>query len=113
MALARAAAESALRSLSGSLDLPPRAHEIGVETVEKKSLGDLDARNLRPLGHWRNLEQLRMLGAYAPPGSAPFDLVMESSGARSHTAAAAEPLLGVDCLNPKKRFRALIFSLSR
>ena len=51
---------------------------------EKKSLSPfndkvygLDAHNSRPLGHWRNLEQLRMLGAYAPPGSAPFDLVME------------------------------------
>ena len=49
--------------------LRSRAHEIAVETV--------DAHNSRPLGHWRNLEQLRMLGAYAPPGSAPFDLVME------------------------------------
>ena len=64
--------------------LRSRAHEIAVETVEKKSLlpfndkvYGLDAHNLRPLGHWRNLEQLRMLGAYAPPGSAPFDLVME------------------------------------
>ena len=61
--------------------LRSRAHEIAVETVEKKSLSPfndkvygLDAHNL---GHWRNLEQLRMLGAYAPPGSAPFDLVME------------------------------------
>ena len=51
---------------------------------EKKSLSPfndkvygLDAHNSRPLKHWRNLEQLRMLGAYAPPGSAPFDLVME------------------------------------
>ena len=58
--------------------------QIAVETVEKKSLSPfndkvygLDAHNSRPLGHWRNLEQLRMLGAYAPPGSAPFDLVME------------------------------------
>ena len=64
--------------------LRSRAHEIAVETVEKKSLSPfndkvygLDAHNSRPLGHWRNLEQLRMLGAYAPPGSAPFDLVME------------------------------------
>ena len=64
--------------------LRSRAHKIAVETVEKKSLSPfndkvygLDAHNLRPLGHWRNLEQLRMLGAYAPPGSAPFDLVME------------------------------------
>ena len=57
--------------------LRSRAHEIAVETVEKKSLSRLDAHNSRPLGHWRNLEQLRMLGAYAPPGSAPFDLVME------------------------------------
>ena len=43
----------------------------------RRSSPFLDAHNLRPLGHWRNLEQLRMLGAYAPPGSAPFDLVME------------------------------------
>ena len=64
--------------------LRSRAHEIAVETVEKKSLSPfndkvygLDAHNSRPLGHWRNLEQLRMLGAYAPPGSAPFNLVME------------------------------------
>ena len=48
-----------------SLQLRSRAHEIAVETVEKKSLSP-----------WRNLEQLRMLGAYAPPGSAPFDLVI-------------------------------------
>ena len=73
-----------------------------METVEKKSL------NSRPLGHWRNLEQLRMLGAYAPPGSAlrPRDGVPRgapASGARSGTAAAAEPLLGVDCRNLKKR----------
>ena len=99
--------------------LRSRAHEIAVETVEKKSLSPfndkvygLDAHNSRP----HNLEQLRMLGAYAPPGSAPFDLVMEfapASGARSGTAAAAEPLLGVDCRNLKKRSRALVFSLSR
>ena len=64
--------------------LRSRAHEIAVETVEKKSLSPfndkvygLDAHNSHTLGHWRNLEQLRMLGAYAPPGSAPFDLVME------------------------------------
>ena len=44
----------------------------------------LQRQGLRPrrsqlaaAGDWRNLEQLRMLGAYAPPGSAPFDLVME------------------------------------
>ena len=76
--------------------LRSRAHEIAVETVEKKSLSPfndkvygLDAHNLRPLGHWRNL------------------------GARSDTAAAAEPLLGVDCRNRKKRSQALVFSLSR
>ena len=52
--------------------LRSRAHEIAVETVEKKSLSPfndkvygLDAHNSRPLGHWRNLEQLRMLGASA------------------------------------------------
>ena len=46
--------------------LRSRAHEIAVETVEKKLLSPfndkvygLDAHNLRPLGHWRNLEQLR------------------------------------------------------
>ena len=39
-----------------------------METVEKKSL----SHNSRPLGHWRNLD-----AAYAPPGSAPFGLVME------------------------------------
>ena len=50
--------------------LRSRAHEIAVETVEKKSLSPfndkvygLDAHNSRPLGHWRNLEQLRTLGA--------------------------------------------------
>ena len=59
-----------------------RAHEIAVETVEKKSLSPfndkvygLDAHNSRPLGHW----------------------------ARSGTAAAAEPLLGVDSRSLKKR----------
>ena len=64
--------------------LRSRAHEIAVQTVEKKLLSPfnnkvygLDAHNSRWLGHWRNLEQLRMLGAYAPPNSAPFDLVME------------------------------------
>ena len=42
---------------------PSQAHEIAVETVEKKSLSPfndkvygLDAHNSRPLGHWRNLE---------------------------------------------------------
>ena len=102
--------------------LRSRAHEIAVETVEKKSLSPfndkvygLDAHNSRPLGHWRNLEQLRMLGAYAPPGSAPFDLVIQApaSGARSDTAAAAEPLLGVDCRNRNFCSRAIVFSLSR
>ena len=60
--------------------LRSRAHEIAVETVEKKSLSPfndkvhgLNAHNSRPLGHWRNLEQLRMLGACASSGS----LVME------------------------------------
>ena len=45
--------------------LRSRAHEIAVETVEKKSLSPfndkvygLDAHNSRLLGHWRNLEQL-------------------------------------------------------
>ena len=64
--------------------LRSRAHEVAAETVEKKSLSPfndkvygLDAHNSRPLGHCRNLEQLRLLGAYTPPGSAPFDLVME------------------------------------
>ena len=53
-----------------------RAHEIAVETVEKKSLlpfndkvYGLDAHNSRPLGHWRSC------GCWAR--SAPFDLVME------------------------------------
>ena len=88
--------------------LRSRAHKIAVETVEKKSLSPvndnvygLDAHNLRPLGHWRNLEQLRMLGACAPD-SAPFDLVMEFLVG----LPAAEPLLGVDC-------RDLVFSLSQ
>ena len=65
----------------------------------------------------RNLEQLRMLGAYAPPGSAPFDLVMEflvgPPPLGPDTAAAAEPLLGVDSRNRKKGSRALVFSPSR
>ena len=51
--------------------LRSRAHEIAVETVEKKSLA-LQRQGLRP-----RRSQLRMLGAYAPPGSAPCDLVME------------------------------------
>ena len=53
--------------------LRSRGHEIAVETVEKKSLSPfndkvyaLDAHNSCPLGHWRNLEQLRLLAAYAP-----------------------------------------------
>ena len=56
--------------------LRSRAREIAAETVEKKSLSPfndkvygLDAHNSRPLGHWRNLEQLRMLGA--PPAPRP------------------------------------------
>ena len=104
--------------------LRSRAHEIAVETVEKKSLSPfndkvygLDAHNSRPLGHWRNLEQLRMLGAYAPPGSAPFDLVMEflvGSGARSDTAAAAEPMLGVEEKKiPSSRFLDNAYSIRR
>ena len=96
--------------------LRSRAHEIAVETVEKKSLSPfndkvygLDARNSRPLGHWRNLEQLRMLGrlrsarlcALRPRDGVPRGA--PASGARSSTAAAAEPLLGVDCRNLKKK----------
>ena len=64
--------------------LHSRGHQIAVETVEKKSLSPfndkiygLDAHSSRPLGHWRNLEQLRLLAAYAPPGSEAFDLLME------------------------------------
>ena len=57
--------------------LRSRAHEIAVETVEKKSLSPFNDKVYGLDAHWRNLEQLRMLGAYAPPGSAPFDLVME------------------------------------
>ena len=89
------------------------AHEIAVETVEKKSLSPFNdkvyAHNSRPLGHWRNLEQLLMLGAYAPPGSAPFDLVMEFlvGPPPLGPAPAAEPLR-----TGKKRSRALVFSLS-
>ena len=68
---------------------------------ELRLLGNQSAR--------RNLEQLRMLGAYAPPGSAP-PRGAPASGARSGTAAAAEPLLGVDCRSLKKeRSRALVF----
>ena len=80
----RAVLEEGSERRAAFAQLRSRAHEIAVETVEKKSLSPfndkvygLDAHNSRPLGHWRNLEQLRMLGAYAPPGSAPFDLVME------------------------------------
>ena len=64
-------------------DLCAAAQPRAVETVEKKSLSPfndkvygLDARNSRLLGHWRNLEQLRLLAAYTP-GSTPFNLVME------------------------------------
>ena len=60
--------------------LRSRAHEIAVETVEKKSLSPfndkvygLDAHNSRPLGHWRNLDScgrwaltLRQLRALRP-----------------------------------------------
>ena len=80
----RAVLEEGSERRAAFAQLRSRAREIAVETVEKKSLSPfndkvygLDAHNSRPLGHWRNLEQLRMLGAYAPPGSAPFDLVME------------------------------------
>ena len=39
------------------------------------------AHNLRPLEHWRNLEQLRLLAAYAPPGfSGPADTAGRSKG---------------------------------
>ena len=54
------------------------------QTVEKKSLSafndkvfQLDAHSSRPLGHWRNLEQLRLLAAYAPPSTEVFENVME------------------------------------
>ena len=64
--------------------LRSREHQVCVETVEKKSLSafndkvfQLDAHSSRPLGHWRNLEQLRLLAAYAPPGTEIFDNVME------------------------------------
>ena len=57
-----------------------------------------------------------MLGAYSARLRA-FDLVMEflvgPPGARSDTAAAAAPMLGVDSRNRKKRSRALVFSPSR
>ena len=86
-------AGSITRLCSGKNGSKPELLEIAVETVEKKSLSPfndkvygLDAHNSRPLGHWRNLEQLRMLGAYAPPGSAPFDLFLSHArlGALSH-----------------------------
>ena len=53
---------------SAFTQLRSHTHKIVVETVEKKSLSPfndkvygLNAHNSRPLGHWRNLEQLRML----------------------------------------------------
>ena len=82
-----------------------------------------------------NVRHLEYAGALAQPGAAadagrlrsarlcalrPRDGVPRgapASGARSDTAAAAEPLLGVDCRNLKKRkipsSRFLVFSLSR
>ena len=94
--------------------LRSRARKIAVETVEKKSLSPfnnkvygLDAHNSRPLGHWRNLEQLRMLGA-------PFDLVMEFLvGPPSLGLAPTLPLrlLSVDSRNRRKK--KLVVSPSR
>ena len=77
--------------------LRSRAHEIAVETVEKKSLSPfndkvygLDAHNSRPLGYWRNLEQLRMLGAYAPP-AATFGSTIYATDASDTRAALSAP----------------------
>ena len=67
-----------------SSTLRSREHQVCVETVENNSLSafndkvfQLDAHSSRPLGHWRNLEQLRLLAAYAPPGTEIFENVME------------------------------------
>ena len=104
------------------------AHEIAVETVEKKSLSPfndkvygLDAHNSRPLGALAqpgaaaDAGRLRSarLCALRPRGGVPRGA--PASGARSGTAAAAEPLLGVDCRSLKKRkipsSRFLAFSI--
>ena len=65
----RAVLEEGSERRAAFAQLRSRAHEIAVETVEKKSLSPfndkvygLDAHNSRPLRHWRNLEQLRILG---------------------------------------------------
>ena len=58
----RAVLEEGSERRAAFAQLRSRAHEIAVETVEKKSLSPfndkvygLDAHNSRPLGHWRNL----------------------------------------------------------
>ena len=84
----RAVLEEGSERRAAFAQLRSRAHEIAVETVEKKSLSPfndkvygLDAHNSRLLGHWRNLEQL------------PFDLVMEFLvGPRPLGPAPALPL---------------------
>ena len=90
--------------------LRSRAHEIAVETVEKKSLSPF---NDTTLGAAADAGRLRNRPAPRP--------LTSSSGARSDTVAAAEAMLGVDCRNRKKKkkdpelsfSRFLAFSLSR
>ena len=98
--------------------LRSRAHEIAVETVEKKSLSPFNdkvyglAGTLAQPGAAADAGRLRCarLRALRPRDGVPRGA--PASGARSDTAAAAEPLLGVDSRN-RKRSRALVFSPSR
>ena len=98
--------------------LRSRAHEIAALALQRQGL--------RP-----RRSQLAPAGTLAQPGAAgrlrsarlralrPRDGVPRgapASGARSDTAAAAEPLLGVDCRNRKKKIpssRFLAFSIMR
>ena len=119
MALARAAAET-----QGPWTCRPRRR--GSQSRVQGGAGGKRPRRsqLAPLGHWRNLEQLPLtlrpaLRALRPrDGATTLDRTPESSTspqdasgtARSDTAAAAEPMLGVDSW---KRSRFLAFSLIR
>ena len=90
-----------------------------LETVEKKSLSPfndkvygLDAHNSGAAADAGRLRSARLC-ALRPRDGVPRGA--PASGARSGTAAAAEPLLGVDCRNLKKRkipsSRFLAFSI--
>ena len=92
--------------------LRSRAHEIAVETVEKKSLlpfndkvHGLDAHNSWPLEHWRN-RALTLRQALRPRDGVPRGA--PASAARSDTAAAAAA--GRRLSKPEKKDPKLLFS---